>query len=70
MQGVEDGKGEALAVRLNDLAISRCQACGSGWGNCRKNSILQVYDDFQVLHKQICEADGFVVVTPVYWCFL
>lgn len=66
-QGIEDGKGEASVVRLNDLALSKCQACGSGWGTCHKNGICQVSDDFQVLHKRVGEADGLIVVTPVYW---
>ncbi len=66
-QGVADGGAEAAAVRLNDLSISKCKACRDGWGVCKEKGICKVKDDFQALHGQIGEADGFVVVTPVYW---
>lgn len=66
-QGVKDGKGEAVMVRLNDLALSKCEACENGWGSCLVKGVCQVSDDFQALHEQIGEADGFIVVTPVYW---
>lgn len=66
-QGIEGAKSDVVAVRLNDLTISRCQACGNGWGTCRRDGICQVSDDFQGLHRQVGEADGLVVITPVYW---
>ena len=65
--GVEEGMGEAVMVRLNDLKISKCHACGNGWGTCRNEHECQVSDDFQELHKRIGEMDAYVVVTPVYW---
>jgi multimeric flavodoxin WrbA len=65
--GVQDGKGEAVIIRLNDQKISKCAACNNGWGTCREKGICQVVDDFQPLHKQIGDADGIIVVTPVYW---
>ena len=65
--GVEDAKGEVVMVRLNDLKISNCHACGNGWGKCRNEHECQVEDDFQKLHKLTGEMDAFVVVTPVYW---
>jgi multimeric flavodoxin WrbA len=66
-QGIEDGKGEVNIVRLNDLKLSKCEACNNGWGSCQKKGICQVADDFQALHQQIGKAEGFVVITPVYW---
>lgn len=66
-QGIVSGKGKAVVVRLNDLEISKCEACKNGWGSCQLKGICQVFDDFQALHKQVSEADGFIVVTPVYW---
>lgn len=65
--GVEDGKGETVMVRLNDLKISNCHACDNGWGTCRNEHECQVLDDFQELHKRIGEMDAFIVITPVYW---
>ena len=66
-QGVIDGKGESFVVRLNDLKITKCAACKNGWGSCQEKGICQVKDDFQELHKKISAADGFVLITPVYW---
>ena len=54
-------------VRLNDLALSKCKACKNGWGSCNEKGNCQVSDDFQALHKQFGESDGFIIVTPVYW---
>lgn len=65
--GIEDGKSEAVMVRLNDQDISKCHACGNGWGTCRDEHICQVGDDFQKLHKLMAGMDAYVVVTPVYW---
>lgn len=65
--GVEDGNGEAVMVRLNDLEISKCHACGNGWGTCRNEHSCQVKDDFQELHRLMSEMDAYIVVTPVYW---
>ncbi len=66
-QGIEVAGGEAVTVRLNDLDISRCKACNHGWGTCGQDHECQMKDDFQALHAMVGEADGFVVVTPVYW---
>jgi multimeric flavodoxin WrbA len=66
-QGIREGNGEVALVRLNYLTISRCEACNNGWGSCREKGLCQVADDFQALHKQVGEADGLVVITPVYW---
>lgn len=65
--GVEDADGEAVMIRLNDLNISHCHACGNGWGTCRNEHVCQVSDDFQKLHEQMGKVDAYVVVTPVYW---
>jgi multimeric flavodoxin WrbA len=54
-------------IRLNDMEIGNCQACGNGWGTCLNEHVCQVEDDFQELHRRFLEADGFVMVTPVYW---
>jgi multimeric flavodoxin WrbA len=66
-KGVEDGKGTATTVCLNDLDISKCHACNNGWGTCNKEHVCQVEDDFQDLHATVIDADAFIAVTPVYW---
>lgn len=66
-QGIKDGKGVPIVVRINDLKISKCEACKNGWGSCQGKGICQLKDDFQGIHKQIKAADGFVLISPVYW---
>lgn len=54
-------------IRLNDLSVGLCRACGNGWGTCRDEHNCQVEDDFQELHAQVASADALILVTPVYW---
>jgi len=66
-EGVREAGGEAEEVRLNDLDIGRCHACGNGWGTCRSDHQCQEQDGFQALHARLPQFDGYVLVTPVYW---
>lgn len=66
-QGVMDAGEFADEIRLNDLNIGNCEACGNGWGTCLNEHECQVKDDFQTLHAQCLGADALVFVTPVYW---
>jgi multimeric flavodoxin WrbA len=65
--GAAHAGAEVVEVRLNDLAVGSCEACGDGWGACRTEHECQVEDDFQALHAQTCATDALILVTPVYW---
>lgn len=65
--GVGMGDANVSIINLNTLNISSCHACGSGWGTCIDKHTCQVEDDFQKLHAEVAEADGYIIVTPVYW---
>ncbi len=65
--GVRLAGGHAEDVRLNDLKVGMCQACDNGWGTCLKDHWCEVEDDFQALHSRVRQADGLILVTPVYW---
>lgn len=65
--GIREAGAEAEMVRLNDLHIDKCHACGTGWGPCRTEHECQEADDFQSLHQRALDAQGLVIVTPVYW---
>ncbi len=67
LEGVRQSGESAEEVRLNDLDISNCQACGDGWGTCRNDHRCQVEDDFQALHARSLAADALILITPVYW---
>jgi multimeric flavodoxin WrbA len=65
-KGIEMGNSTAIMVRLNDLNISKCEACDEGWGICLEGK-CKLEDDFEVLHRAMGAVDGFVVITPVYF---
>jgi multimeric flavodoxin WrbA len=65
--GVESAQGTVVPVRLNDLNLSKCQACGNGWGPCRNEHECQTNDDFQAVHHSLKDCDALVLVTPVYF---
>ena len=66
-EGARAAGAEVEDVRLNDLAIERCDACGNGWGTCREQHHCQQKDDFQALHARVAGADAYALVTPVYY---
>lgn len=67
VEGVSKANGRAQEVRINDMDVGMCEACDNGWGTCSRDHTCQVDDDFQALHKRVCAADAYVIVTPVYW---
>lgn len=67
IEGARQAGGQAEEIRLNDLQVGICQACDNGWGTCRSKHECQVDDDFQTLHARVLEADGYVMVSPVYY---
>jgi len=67
LQGIQQAGGSGVEIRLNDLDIASCEACGNGWGTCHTEYECQVEDDFQQVHHQVCAADALALVTPVYW---
>ena len=67
IEGARQAGGHAEDVRLNDLQVGMCLACGNGWGPCLLNHQCQTEDDFQALHARVLRADAYVLVTPVYW---
>jgi multimeric flavodoxin WrbA len=67
VEGARLAGGHVEEVRLNDLQVGLCEACDNGWGTCLLDHECQVEDDFQALHARMCQADAYVVVSPVYW---
>ncbi len=67
VKGAEAAGADVEEVRLNDLNVGMCEACGNGWGTCLPSHRCQVADDFQILQMKACAADALVLVTPVYW---
>ena len=67
VEGVHQAGGQVQEIRLNDLDVGMCQACGNAWGTCLAEHQCQEQDDFQALHERVRQADAYALVTPVYW---
>lgn len=67
VEGARSAGADVEEVRLNDLNVGLCQACGNGWGTCAPDHECQEDDDFQELHARTCATDALILVTPVYW---
>jgi len=67
LDAAETAGAEAEVIRLNK--ISACRMCGDGWGDCSKIHQCKFgeTDDFSKFQEKIRWADGFVLITPVYW---
>ncbi len=66
-QGVVDGKSPARVINLNEFNILRCAECDNGWGPCLTEHRCRLEDDFSQIQDMFEAAEGFVLVTPVYF---
>ena len=58
---------EAEEIRLKDYEVCSCKACNEGWGTCHSERRCSQNDQFPELHERSLTADGYVLVTPVYF---
>jgi len=59
----------AGAEILQLTGLSTCHMCGDGWGTCSKLHTCEFgnEDGFNEYREKVKWADGFVLITPVYW---
>jgi multimeric flavodoxin WrbA len=67
VEGIQSSGETYVEIRINDLNIRHCEACGNGWGTCLNEHFGQEEDDFQALHARFLEMDGYIIITPVYY---
>lgn len=67
MEGVRKSGGTATHFDLCTEKISACQVCGNGWGICRETATCIIQDNLKKLQDTLKDADGIILVTPVYW---
>ena len=67
MAGFRDAGADAQHLDLCSTAIDRCRQCGNGWGICRTEHRCVIDDQLATLQASIADAQGLVIVTPVYW---
>jgi multimeric flavodoxin WrbA len=66
-EGITASGGVADIALLNDLDVGMCRACDRGWGTCLEDHRCKTEDDFGALHERVAKADGYALITPVYW---
>ena len=58
----------AEVITLGFSALTRCRVCGEGWGTClNDNTCAFGGDGFDQARETVLGADGFVLLTPVYF---
>jgi multimeric flavodoxin WrbA len=67
LEGITSAGGEGEIIDISAAKLEPCRICGNGWGLCGETHQCVINDVFQELQKKIREADGLVLVTPVYW---
>jgi multimeric flavodoxin WrbA len=66
IQGAKDGGAAVETLFVEKL--TRCQACGEGWGTCREQHFCAFgKDGFSAAQDRVRKADQFCFITPVYW---
>lgn len=67
LRGIEAADRKAKLIDLSEEKIKSCLICGNGWGKCINEHSCIINDSFNDLLLQLREAEGIVLVTPVYW---
>jgi multimeric flavodoxin WrbA len=67
LEGITNTGGEGEIVDISAVKLEPCRICGNGWGLCRDKAECVVKDIFPELQKKIRDAEGVILVTPVYW---
>ena len=65
--GIISAGGEAEIIDISAAKLEPCRICGDGWGTCYDKFKCVINDIFAELQMKIRNADGVVLVTPVYF---
>ena len=63
VKGIEQNKGKVESVRICDLDIGPCVACGG----CDKTGHCVIDDDMQGIYDKVLAASSMLLVSPVYF---
>ncbi|MHB9023682.1 MAG: flavodoxin family protein [Armatimonadota bacterium] len=67
LAGFQESGAETLHYDLCKWRLEHCRQCDNGWGQCRREHTCIIEDDLPLLQRHVAEAEGFVIVTPVYY---
>ena len=65
--GATSAGGAAELIDISADKLEPCLICDNGWGSCRSNAECVINDRFAEMQDKIRNADGIILVTPVYW---
>lgn len=65
--GIVEAGGAAEIIDISAAKLEPCRICGNGWGSCRNTARCVVDDGFADLQTKIRDAEGVLLITPVYW---
>ena len=66
-EGIARANGKAELIDISAEKLEPCKICGNGWGLCRSEGKCIIDDILAELQEKIQEAEGVVLITPVYW---
>jgi len=67
LTGIRSAGGEAEIIDISAAKLQPCRICGDGWGQCRNSSNCVIDDILPELQTKIRNAEGVVLVSPVYF---
>ncbi|MDR0948900.1 MAG: flavodoxin family protein [Lachnospiraceae bacterium] len=67
VDGITGAGGECEVVDISQAKLQPCLICNDGWGTCFANATCVIQDELQSLQEKFKQAEGIVLVTPVYW---
>ncbi|MCL1805574.1 MAG: flavodoxin family protein [Clostridiales bacterium] len=65
--GITEAGGQAEIADISAAKLEPCRICGTSWGQCRETSKCVIGDVLPELQKKFREAEGVILVTPVYF---
>jgi multimeric flavodoxin WrbA len=66
-EGITQAGGDCEIVDISQSKLAPCLICNDGWGSCFGTASCVIKDGLADLQGKIREAQGVVLVTPVYW---
>ena len=66
-EGISAAGGQVEVFDICAGKLAPCLVCGNGWGDCRTAAKCVIDDIFAEIQQKIRDAEGVMLVTPVYW---
>jgi len=67
VNGITNAGGTPELIDISAEKLEACRICDNGWGSCRSSATCVINDKFAEIQMKIRNADGVILITPVYW---